>query len=88
MAFSTTTISGLSLQQEKSPLLDQLTSAMAANCSSLSVVGGVDCLSRAIGAFLDVYRKDPVASLVVSAAKSLSVEASSTASLLVLKVQF
>lgn len=88
MAFSTTTITGLSLQQEKTPLLDQLTSALAVNCSSISVVGGVDCLSRAILAFLDVYRKDPVASQVLSAGKTLSVEASSTNSLLFVKFQF
>lgn len=89
MAFSTTTINGIQLQpmSDKSPLLDQLTSALAVNTSSVSVVGGGDALSRAVLALLDAYRKDPVAGPRLSAGCTVSVHASSTSSLLTIQVQ-
>ena len=88
MAFSTTTVGLIKFTGGNvSGLYDDLTSALAANTSSVSSLGGGDCLSRGVVALLDQYRKDPVAGKLLSAGAVVSVHASSTSSLLTIQVQ-
>lgn len=89
MAFSTTTIRLLKMAGniDKSPLYDDLTSALAAQTSSISSFGGAPMLARGVVALLDAYRKDPQNQGVLSAGAVVSVHASSTSSLLTIQVQ-
>ena len=88
MAFTSTTIRGFKLGPvDRTPLYDDLTSALAAGVSSLSSLGGGDALSRAIVAFWDVYRQTPATAGTISATALLSVGASSTSALVTLQFQ-
>lgn len=87
MAFSTTVLNVVKLRNDPSLLYDDLTSALAANTTSLAALGGNDALSRAVVALIDVYRKDRITGPLLSAGAVVSVHASSTSSLLTLQVQ-
>lgn len=85
MAFSTATVNMVKLGPglDKSPLYDDLASALAANTSSLTSLGGKEVLARAVASLCDIYR----AAQSLSANAVLSVGASSTTSLLTLQIQ-
>lgn len=85
MAFTSTTVRVLKLAPgiDKSPLYDDLASALAAGVSSLTSLGGAQVVARAAASLADVYR----ASMKLSANAVLSVAVSSTTSLLTMQIQ-
>ena len=89
MAFSSTTVRLLKAAPgiDRSPLYDDLASALAANVSSLTALGGTQAVARAAAALIDIYRGDPTTAGALSAGAGVSVAASSTTSLLTLQIQ-
>ena len=72
---------------DRSPLYDDVASALAVNTSSLTALGNTGTLARAVIALVDVYRNAPGAANIMSVGNTVSIAASSTTSLLTLQIQ-
>lgn len=91
MAFTTKAITLLKLGAniDRSPLYDELTSALAAGAAANSVtaLGGLPVVARAVAGAIDAYRVDPVTGPLLSAGASITVGMTATSSLLTLQLQ-
>lgn len=90
MAFTNYTISAGEIKEERhSKVASAMATALSAGVTSMSAIGGQAALGVACSAFINAWRKfNPDTARLLSANKTISVQASSTGTLVTVQFQF